>query len=259
MPTDTNPTNEEKGNSGWSQVEIDGRPADLFTPETRHPQNFVVLYLHNERDSPQIQNESFAAEANRHGLTIVVPRCGPCWWLDVVVPPFDAERTPEQFLIESVKPWIEENLQAPPKGIALMGDGMGGQGILKLTYKHPRLFPVSAAITPKIDFHFLIRDGHNLLCDLFHEEEAARQRTAILFVQGLNWPQFQFFCCDPANYLWWDGADRLHMKLGATGIPHDFELEVEADGDEMVYFEKMLPRAMEYVATHLERERLRLV
>ncbi len=201
----------------------------------------------------------FLAEANQHHLPVVVPRCGPCWWLDVNVPPFDSEQTPEEFLLQDVLAWIEANLQAKPKQIGLMGHGMGGQGVLKLAYKNPRVFPVTAAITPKIDFHYLIRNGHDFLCELFHEEEPARQRTAILFVQGLNWPPYQFFCCDPANYLWWDGADRLRMKLGASGIPYESELEREAGGDELAYFEQMLPRAMEYVAKNLERERLRLV
>jgi S-formylglutathione hydrolase len=244
---------------GWSQVQIDGRECDLFLPPATHEHGFVVLYLHDEDGSPALQTEQFSAIATQHHLPIVVPRCGASWWLDVTVPPFDKEVSPERYLLQSVLPWIEQHLQAEPKQIGLLGDGMGGQGVLKLAYKNPRTFPVTAAITPKIDFHYLMRDGHDLLCELFHEEEPARQRTAILFIQGLNWPQFQFFCCDPANYLWWDGADRLQMKLAASGIPFDCELELEADGDERKYYQQMLPRAMEYVAVHLERERLRLV
>lgn len=222
-------------------------------------QGFVLLYLHDEDGSPQLQESVFTIAAEQHRLPVVVPRCGGTWWLDQPVPQFHPTISPEQFLVETLLRWVEQRYQAPARHVGLAGDGMGGQGALKLAYRYPRRFPVVAAITPKVDFHYLLRDQHPLLCELFGEEEAARQRTAILFVQALNWPQFQFFCCDPANYLWWDGADRLRMKLAASGVPFECELEQAAGGDERAYFRLLVPRVMDYVATHLERERLRSV
>ncbi len=132
-----------------------------------------------------------------------------------------------------------------------------------LSYRNPSRFPVVAAITPKIDFHLLVNDSHEIPSSIYEEEEYARQDTAILHIHPLNWPRQQFFCCDPAD-PWFDGSDRLRMKLGSTGIPFEFDLETSVGetttaGDVDAYLRRMAPRVVEFVSQRLEMERMRLI
>ena len=60
---------------------------------------------------------------------------------------------------------------------------------------------------------------------MYGDEESARQDTAILHVHPLHYPRFMFFCCDPTEYPWFDGSDRLRMKMAASGIMHECDLE----------------------------------
>ena len=63
--------------------------------------------------------------------------------------------------------------------MGLTGISMGGQGVLQLAYRHPRTFPVVAALAPAIDFHQWYGRGLPL-DEMFDSREAARQATALL-------------------------------------------------------------------------------
>ena len=49
----------------------------------------------------------------------------------------------------------------------------------------------------------------------------------MLHIHPLGWPKRQWFGC-PVGDAWWDGADRLRMKLTALGVPHECELDSPA-------------------------------
>ena len=135
---------------------------------------------------------------------------------------------------------------------------MGGQGGLKLAYKHPNQFPVCAAIAPSIDYHCDLEAGDRTLNALYRDAEQARQDTATLHIHPLNWPRHQWFCSDPADYLRHDGADRLRMKLYSLGVPYEADLETSADGELAKYVELMAEPAIAFIADRLQRERLRV-
>jgi S-formylglutathione hydrolase len=143
--------------------------------------------------------------------------------------------------------------------VALLGTSMGGQGALRLAFKHPNAFPIVAALAPAIDFQWRYDEEDKGIAAMYADEEAARQDSATLHVHPLNWPRNIWFSCDPGDVPWIESAQKLQMKLVALGIPHECDLETEAGGHGFDYYNRLAPRAMEFVATRLEQERLRIV
>jgi S-formylglutathione hydrolase FrmB len=91
------------------------------------------------------------------------------------------------------------------------------------------------------------------------DPEAARQDTAPLHIHLLNWPRHQFFSCDPSDYIWWDSADRLRMKLYSLGVPHECDLETTGGGHSFDYYNCMAGKALTFITERLDQERRRLV
>ena len=250
---------EETLPEGWRCEEVAGHPVYCFEPAVCHAQRFAVLYLHGVHGRLLHQEPDFVQPFAERGLRLICPVAGPYWWIDRPVPEFDDRRTPEQFVVESVLPWAVEGKMIDPARLALLGTSMGGQGVLRLSYKHPRRFPVVAAISPAIDFHCRWREGDPILQSIYPTEEAARQETALLYAQGLNCTQHQFFCCDPDDTRWWESVDRLRMKLASMGCRFECDLETRAGGHGFEYYSAMAPRAAEFIEQRLEQHRRTLV
>ena len=87
---------------------------------------------------------------------------------------------------------------------------------------------------------------------MFESKEAARQAGVVLNLNPLNWPRHQWFCCDPEDTDWFDGAVRLGMKLSSSGILHDRDLDTSAGGHSWGYFNHMAPTAVDFVARKLK-------
>ncbi|MBI1901364.1 MAG: esterase [Planctomycetia bacterium] len=242
----------------WTTIEIAGYPADLFEPERKNPHGFVGIYLHGVHLARLEENATFTELFEKHGLPVVCPRTGRCWWTDRICPDFDRAITPERYVLERVLPFIAERFDSAPPRIGLFGTSMGGQGALRLAFRHPNVFPVAAGISPAIDYHLRIRDGDEILAAMYADEEQARQDTATLHVHPLHWPRHIWFCCDPADHRWHESADRLRMKLFSLGIPHAGDLSTTGGGHGFAYYNKMAPAAMEFLVGRLEQERMRV-
>ena len=243
----------------WSQIDLAGHPCPLYEPHEPNEHGYTVLYLHGRYQGTPADRAQMMEHFANHGLRIIAPLSRRSWWADRLCLDFDPHITPEKYLLQKVLPYMHQRWQCEPPRIALMGASMGGQGALRLAYKYPDLFPVVAAISPAIDFQSCIAQGDELLRSMYRDEEDARQDTATLHVHALNWPRHQFFCCDPTDYRWFDSSDRLHMKLSALGIPHEFDLETSHGGHGCTYYHAMASRAIEFIAQSLERERMRIV
>lgn len=241
----------------WTSVEIAGVRCRVFTPSAS-PVGDVALYLHDEESADFELRPALTEQLERQGLRCLAPISGRSWWTDRIWPPFDGAISTERFLLHNVLPWLAEHWQIAPPQLALLGVGMGGQGGLKLAYKHPNLFPVCAAIAPTIDYHHAMEAGDPTLAELYRDSEQVRQDTATLHIHPLNWPRHQWFCSDPADYLRHDGADRLRMKLYSLGVPYEADLESSAGGDLPKYVDLMAGRAIDFIVERLERERLRI-
>lgn len=237
----------------WTQVEIGGKKADVYTPREPAEPGYAVLHLHGHGLETLKDNPAFSTELERHGLYAICPHGERSWWMDVVCNEFDPEITPLRYLREQIVPYISEqwNIQSP--AIGLTGISMGGQGILQLAYRYAREFPVVAGIAPAVDFHNW--HGQGLPIDeMFATREAARQETVTLQLHPLNWPKHQMLVCDPTDEEWFEGVERLSMKLSASGIPFERDLETSAGGHSWDYFNAMAARVIGFVAERLEQE-----
>jgi S-formylglutathione hydrolase FrmB len=244
----------------WSEIDVAGHVCHVFEPARPSPHGYVVVYLHCSRAGKLRAYPAFSAAFERHGLRVIAPVTGRSWWTDRIWPTFDATISAERYVLDRVMPNIAERWGARPPQIALLGVSMGGQGALRMAYKHPNVFPTVAAISPAIDFQKRIDEGVDPgLDEMYRDTEDARQDSALLHIHPLNWPRNQFFCCDPTDYRWHDSADRLRMKLWSLGVPFECDLETVAGGHSFEYCSHMAPKAIGFLAERLERERLRVV
>ena len=243
---------------GWTTDSIAGHTADLYTPPNLNAQGFAVVYLHGVRLGRLVANAAYTAEFARHGLPVVAPHTARSWWTDRVCEEFDPKLTAERHLLDNVVPFAEARWGAHAPRLALLGTSMGGQGALRVAFKHPRRFPVVAAVAPAIDhYRYFYEEEEETLPAMYEDAEAARQDSATLHVHPLNWPRNTWFCSDPADARWHDSAERLRMKLSALGIMHDCDLTTTAGGHSWTYYDHMAPKAVGFVIERLNRERLR--
>ncbi len=239
----------------WHLAEVAGHRCELIEPpgECRGS----ILYLHGARLQSLSGQPGFAAEIARRQLRVAAPQGGRSWWTDKLLPQFDPQISAERYLVDRLIPDLAARWRVEPPAIALLGTGMGGQGALRLAFKHPRLFPVVAALSPAID-NQLEWDHDAALQAIYADPEAARQDTATLHVHPLNWPRNIFFACDPTNTCWFHSADKLRMKLAALGIPHQCDLETTVAAGHLAYYHQQLPKAIAFIVERLAAESRRV-
>jgi len=249
---------ESAGN--WTEVGVAGHVCQVFEPRRPSEHGYTVVYLHCSEAASLADLPDFTQQFERHGLRVIQPMGGLSWWTDRLWPTFDPAISAERFVLDRVLPYVAERWHAAPPRIALLGISMGGQGALRMAYKHPNVFPTVAAISPAIDFQKRIEEGIDQgLAEMYRDAEDARQDTATLHIHPLNWPRNQFFCCDPTDHRWHESADRLRMKLWSLGVPFECDLETVAGGHSFTYARRMAPRAIGFLAEGLEKERLRVM
>ena len=246
----------------WTKAEIVGHACEIFEPEKPNPHGYVAMYLHGVHGNYLNDKPTFTAEFERHGLPVICPRTERSWWNDKICPEFDHRFSAERYVLDQIVPFIAERWGAKPPRIGLFGTSMGGQGALRLGFRHPSKFPVIVAISPAIDYHLRMRfpeEENDPLFEMYPDPEAARQDTALLHVHPLNWPRNLWYCCDPTDARWHEGAERLRMKLSALGIPQEHDLETSGGGHGFEYYNLMAKPAIGFLASALERERLRVI
>jgi S-formylglutathione hydrolase len=240
----------------WTRTDIAGKPADVFDPPDALP--YALLWLHDEPPRAARLREqtsaargdglaatpatdpAFTAELRARRLRCVAPHAGRSWWVDRVCPEFDPHLTAERHVLDNVVPWIGS------RPVAVAGAGMGGQGAVRLGFRHPKRFPIVASLDGAFDFHE--RHGRGTpLDEMYASREHTRQDTAILHVHGHDWPPHIWFACSPASE-WHRGNDRLHEKLAALGVPHTADLDTPGD----------VAALLAFVLAALDRESRRL-
>ncbi len=234
---------------GWSRLEIAGKSADVFDPPGTLP--FVLLFLHDESGETPATSAAFTAELRKHRFRCVAPHAGRSWWVDRVCTEFDTLLTPERYLLDNVVPWIESTWNAGSRSVAVAGIGMGGQGAVRLAFRHPSRFPVVGSIAGTMDFQEQFDRG-TPLDSLYPSREHARQDTAILHIHPHEWPLHIWFGCSPTDPRH-RGNDRLHEKLAAIGVPHTSDLDTRGTP------ENFLGPMLGFLTAALERESRRLM
>src|SRR6266545_824471 len=229
----------------WARVSIAGKDADIYDPVGGRPR-FGVLFLHGVGLETLAERPAFTNVLAELRLACVCPHGGRCWWGDRVCAEFDPKITPERCLLDSVLPFFATRWEIKPPAIGLLGISMGGQGALRLAFKHPNLFPVAAGISSALDYHEFYGRGTPLDA-MYDSKEQCRQDTALMHVPPVHPPPHLFFCIDPDDTAWYRGNDRLHEKLNALGVPHTLDLTTRAGGHSWQYFDHMAGRALRFV------------
>ncbi|WP_437203433.1 alpha/beta hydrolase-fold protein [Planctomicrobium sp. SH664] len=238
------------GNNMWKTVTIGERTAEVFQPEGA-PFRHALIYLHAFAGESLADHPAFTEQFQRFQLPVIAPRGGKSWWLDLPDASGEHTETVFQFCRDTLPRWIAQQWGVTSPGIGLLGVTVGGQGVLQLAYRHALRFPVVAAISPAIDFDQLYGQGFGVE-ELFATAEAARQETVILHLHPLNWPRYQFFCCDRFDPVWRDGCERLASKLASSGVPFTADLQTSHGGHGWPYFEAMAETAVSFLAEKLQ-------
>jgi S-formylglutathione hydrolase len=242
----------------WTQEIIAGHAADIYAPPGTKNPAFALLFLHGVGQETLVGCEAFTRAFDELGLPCVSPHGKFSWWSDRVDPGYDTAFSAEKYILLKLEPFLRRHYQLGEQRIGLLGISMGGQGALRLAFRHPRLFPAVSAISPAIEYHELYGQGLSLDA-MYDSKEHCRQDTAPMHIHPSEFPPHLFFCCDPADEDWHRGNDRLHEKLGALGIPHECDLATEAGGHSWEYFNHMAERAIRFVHQGLVAQSRRLL
>jgi S-formylglutathione hydrolase len=242
----------------WTTVDIGGKRADVFEPSDASRPQFGVMHLHGIGLETLIDRPVFTRWLDQLQFACVCPHGQRSWWADRICSEFDGRITPERYLLEQVVPYFNQRWGLAPRAIGLQGISMGGQGALRLAFKHPELFPVVAAISAAIDYYELYDQG-TTIDSMYDSKEQCRQDTALLHIHPSRYPPHIFFCIDPGDADWYRGNDRLHEKLSALGVSHEIDLGTRAGGHSWDYFNHMAERVLKFVRAGLEYESRRLL
>lgn len=137
-----------------------------------------------------------------------------------VARPADVWRTPdaEAWVAAAVNAWALARWAVPHA--ALVGVGVAGHAALRLAFRQAGRFPVVATENAAVDLH----DAHGTgtpLDELYDSREACRQDSALLAIRPFRTPPHVAFACRP-GHAHYRGNDRLHEKLNAVGVAHQF-------------------------------------
>jgi len=216
-------------NGTWTCLDIGGKPADVYDLPASGKPRFGLLFLHGAGLKTLVNETAFTRLFDELRLVCVCPHGRRSWWADRVCLEFDPQVTPERHLLQSVVPFFAQRWDLRPRGIGLFGISMGGQGALRLAFKHPDVFPVVAALAPAIEYHELYGQG-TPIDEMYDSKEQCRQDTAIMHIHPSKFPSHIFYCIDPTDAAWYRGNDRLHEKLSALGVPHQLDMTTRAGG-----------------------------
>ncbi len=243
-------------NDAWSIENMAGKSVDVYQPLVAP--RLGILFLHPYGLETLVDRPEFTKPLEQRNLACVCPHAQRSWWTERICAEFDERMSPEQFLLEHIVPFFRARFRIEPPRIGLLGISMGGQGALRLAFRHPKLFPVAAGIASAFDFHELYGQG-TALDDMFDSKEHARQATALLQIDPTQYPPHLYFCIDPDDAAWFRGNDRLHEKLAALGVAHTTDLSTRAGGHSSQYFNHMAEPALRFLHDALQQESRRLL
>lgn len=242
----------------WTTIAVAGKFAEVYDLAGAVKPRFGVIYLHDSTLESLCDRTTFTRLFDELQLACVCPSGQLCWWADRICPAFDDNRTPERHVVDDVMALCADRWGLRERSIGLLGIGMGGQGALRIAFKHPERFPVVSAISPAIEYHELHGMGQNVE-DLYDSKEQCRQDTAPMHVHPSQYPPHVWFCVDPDDRGWFRGCDRLDEKLNALGIAHVADLATRAGGHSWAYFDRMAEPAVRFLIAGLEKESRRLL
>src|SRR4051794_3013022 len=158
----------------WTTVDVAGKKVDLYDPPGPSRPRLGILYLHSGGLETLVGKTAFTRLFDELHLVCACPHGERCWWTDSVCLQFDSQLTAEQHLLRNVLPFMKQHWQLGPRAVGLLGISMGGQGALRLAFKHPQLFPVVAGIASSLDcYEWFGKD--DALSEMYDSKEQCRQ------------------------------------------------------------------------------------
>jgi S-formylglutathione hydrolase len=242
----------------WTKVDIGGKHADLYEPLGMLRPQFAILHLHGADLATLRDRPEFTRWFDQFRMPCICPHGQAYWWANRICPHFDPLISPERYILDKVMPFFQSRWKLAPPAIGLQGIGMGGQGALRLAFKHPKIFPVVAAIAPALEHHELYGWG-TALDTIYDSKEQCRQDTPIMHVPPSGSPPYIFFCMPPDEPRWFRGADRLHEKLKALGVEHEVDFTTGSGQLSWVYFNHLAERVERFVHNGLQEQSRRLL
>ncbi len=203
----------------WQEHRVVGHQTLVYKPQAVG--DTAIVCLGHDLFEPFACAELIEEEAEQLRCPVVLLEARGTWWLHRQVEEFDAQLTPDAWVAEAVFDWLHERYR--PAQVVLSGVGTGGQGALRIAFRHPRRFAGVAAVQPWIDFHQRYWEDE-LLQRVFPDVESARQLTATLWINPLNRPLAISLLANRDDATWFRGIERLHDKLVAIGVPHQWEV-----------------------------------
>jgi esterase/lipase superfamily enzyme len=249
----------------WTQTTIAGKTADVYDPPTELRPRFGILYLHGLGLRTLVDNAAYSALFAELRLACVCPHGQRSWWAARICNEFDPKITAERYLLDAVAPFFAERWGLRPRALGLLGTSMGGQGALRLAFKHPDTFPVVAALAPAIEhYEWYGRcspgdEMHSPVEEMYDSKEQCRQDSVPMHIHPSRYPPHIFYCVDPTDADWYRGSDRLHEKMNALGVPHEIDLTTRGGGHGWDYYNHMASRAVRFLNAGLEYESRRLL
>jgi S-formylglutathione hydrolase len=242
----------------WDTLVVQGKTVDCYDPPAPERPRFGLLFLHDRNEQTLGSPPALAELFDSLNLACACPHGGQAWWTDRVCAGFDEKNSPEFHIRSSVLPALRQRWGMSEGAFGVLGFGMGGAGALRLAFKQPAQFPAVAGIAAALDYHELYGQG-TALDEMYDSQEQCRQDTALLHVHPSKYPPHIFFCIDPEDHFWFRGNDRLHEKLSALGIAHEFDFVTQAGSHSWAYFERQAERAVRFLHAGLEQESRRLI
>jgi S-formylglutathione hydrolase len=241
----------------WTVVDVGGKPLDVFDP-SGSGSRLALIFLHGVGQETLPERAVYTRRLEEEKIACVCPHGDVSWWTDRIWPAFDAEVSAEQYVVGQVLPFCRQRWGVPERGVGLLGISMGGQGALRIGFKHPRLFPAVAGISSALDYHEWYGQGYSI-DQMYDSKEQCRQDTALLHLHPAHYPRRIFFCIDPDDHDWVRGNDRLHEKMNALGVPHEIDFTNRAGGHSWEYFDHMAARSISFLRDSLDQESRRLL
>ena len=237
----------------WATEDVAGRAAGVYLPA--RPPRFPVVFLTDWDDQSPRDRPAWERVFEDFQLAVYDLATGDGWWADRPAPGFPAGITPEAWLMKSFLPHVRQRFPTAPVG--LLGIGAGGQGALRLGFKHPRAFRAVAGIEAAVDFHDLHGRGTSL-DDMYATAEHARQDSPVLHLRGYDVPPHLWLGC-PSDSHWRRGNERLAEKLSALGLPYASDFGAAVCGHSWDYYDAAAPRAVRFLAEGLQAESRKLL